>query len=570
MRSSELKKENRALSYKTAILILIFVWGLIIWLVDPRGDFMINDDWSFVKALELLVYNGGISATGWGMGGPSLITHLLWGWLFLKLFGFSVTVLRISVLVMAIIGSFALMEILRKLRTPASWALFGTLTMILNPLFLSQSFSFMTDITCATLMILSILSVTVAVCEQRNIYVVFALFASLLAVLTRQIAIVIPLSLVIATFFHTRTINIKTSLMIFMIMGLVLLPWLVFEYLMKVSGSTPLTNHMVIYRLIHDPLDLGIQKYLLRLLGRGVMGIAYVSLLASPVIVLAFKPLLSKQLFRIYFLILIIIFIFLQLAIFAGIINLKVKFLDNVIFNFGIGPILLKDVSILGLPRTFSIPVPLYYGLVYWAFLNAGALGLMICLSLTKIFDRARDDFFNLKDFTSTFILVNIVSYIGIIVLTGYLDRYLIPTYFLVIIWIINDQQELFSRRCSPSQLVPGLILLFAMGVFSISGVHDFMRTRSAVKQAHDYLMNDLAVHPCDIDGGFEFNGYHCYRKHFVKRPGLSWWWVDRERYVLTLGPLAGYTVEKVFPFRRTFGPGGAIHVLKNDLDVSN
>ena len=47
-------------------------------------------------------------ATGWGRGGPSVTFHLLWGWLFSILFGFSLTTLRVSVLVLGIAGTFGM------------------------------------------------------------------------------------------------------------------------------------------------------------------------------------------------------------------------------------------------------------------------------------------------------------------------------------------------------------------------------------------------------------------------------------------------------------------------------
>jgi hypothetical protein len=74
---------------------------------------MVNDDWAFVKALETLAFEGRMPTTGWGPswapGGPSLIVHLLWGHLFTFLGGFSITILRISVLTLGILGSCALL-----------------------------------------------------------------------------------------------------------------------------------------------------------------------------------------------------------------------------------------------------------------------------------------------------------------------------------------------------------------------------------------------------------------------------------------------------------------------------
>ncbi len=89
------------------------------------------------------------------------------------------------------------------------------------------------------------------------------------------------------------------------------------------------------------------------------------------------------------------------------------------------------------------------------------------------------------------------------------------------------------------------------------------MEMKRSLKQAQDYLVYDLKADPCHIDGGFEFNGYHCASKDFKPVKDLSWWWVSREDYVLTLGPLPGYRTVRTFPFHRILGNNGAVHVLQ-------
>ena len=92
---------------------LLLVWGVIIVVVDPRGEFMVNDDWAFVRSLEAFRSTGSIMVTGWGPpgapGGPALLVHLLLGDLFSRIFGFSLTTLRVAVLTMGILGSFGLL-----------------------------------------------------------------------------------------------------------------------------------------------------------------------------------------------------------------------------------------------------------------------------------------------------------------------------------------------------------------------------------------------------------------------------------------------------------------------------
>jgi len=105
--------------------------------------------------------------------------------------------------------------------------------------------------------------------------------------------------------------------------------------------------------------------------------------------------------------------------------------------------------------------------------------------------------------------------------------------------------------------------MVICLGLWSTCQVHDFMEMKQSQKKAHDYALQKLGANPCSMDGGFEFNGYHCYRNDFQPPKGLSWWWVSREDYLVTLGPLPGYRVLQIFPFQRYCGPSGAIHLLQ-------
>lgn len=561
------RQDKLKFSYTAALFALMIAWGLIIWFINPVGEFMINDDWSFVKALETLSVEGGIPATGWGQGGPSLLTHLLWGWMFTTVFGFSVTVLRISVLVMAVLGSIGFMELLKRTGASPFLAFWGAMTLVLNPLFLSQSFTFMTDVTLATLMIFAMLFISQGLESRRRSLVGLGLFFTLAALLTRQIAIAIPIGLIITLFINSKTRSSDLRPVTLMILFISIVPWLCFEYTLKKLGSTSLTDHEVIHAIVNDPLQLGLHGYVDLLFGRVVIGIGYISVIVSPIVALSFKELFAKKIFRSYFLITTAVFLVVETGICLGLIHLPVAFYRNVIFDFGIGPLLLKDTYILHLARTWAIPASLYYCLAYWAFLNTGALVLLAYSYISGIFDQpVKGRSYLGAGVISILGFVTAIVYVGIILLTGYHDRYLIPVCILLIMWLVSNMGgaiPLISLRVKTA--IPAFICMAVIGVFSVAGTRDFMATKTALKQAQDYLVQDCHVSPCAIDGGFEFNGFNCYKKGFVQKPGLSWWWVEKENYLLALGPLPGYTVDTIFPFKRIFPHDGAVYVLKNE-----
>ncbi len=159
--------------------------------------------------------------------------------------------------------------------------------------------------------------------------------------------------------------------------------------------------------------------------------------------------------------------------------------------------------------------------------------------------------------------------YLGIITPGGFHDRYLIPVCVFFIIWIVADFEPRWGQLLRPSALLAGLPSLLILASVAVLGTHDFMDMKRSLKQAQDYVVRQLDVKPCEIDGGLEFNGYHCYSPGFKPQNGLSWWWVRKEDYLITLGPLPRYHVVRTFTFKRYIGPDGAVFVLKPQKHLS-
>jgi hypothetical protein len=243
--------------------------------------------------------------------------------------------------------------------------------------------------------------------------------------------------------------------------------------------------------------------------------------------------------------------------------DLPVHFVRNVIFDFGLGPILLKDTYILGLRRTIALSPLLYYVVVYVAVVSAGAMVCLLWTWLRQALSRERVATNVSGEFVGMICFLAGLMYVGAITLSGFHDRYLIPMCMLGIIWLASGAPPGTAVLSRPSAAVLGLLILLTMGFFSVTGLRDFMAMKRALKNAQDYVERDLGISPCDFDGGLEFNGYHCYRPDFDPRPDLSWWWVQREKYVVTLGPLPGYEMIRIFPFQRILGGQSAVQVLK-------
>lgn len=559
---------ERPTSLCIPLLILVAVWTVIVLIVNPIGEFMVNDDWAFVRALETLTFEGRMPTTGWGPswapGGPSLIVHLLWGRLFTFFGGFSITVLRISVLTLGILGSCALLVLLRSAGSSSRVALWGALTLVINPLFLSQSFTYMTDITFTGMAVFSLLCLHAGVQRASTPMLVLGLLFTLCSILTRQLGVVIPLAFVTACFLHPRGKDLGRWKMVLLVTLVDLMPWAAYEYLLFTIGSTPITQHQVFHNLWSYPQTRDLLSYFTFLyVNFFLAGLLYVGFLISPVLALKYRLFSEWRAFRYFFIVLTSTFLLLESALLTGLIDLPVFFSRNIIFDFGIGPILLKDTYILEITRTATIPKPLYYLLLYWSILSLGAvLGLMYS-SLCRLLRTESGAVHQEIKFIPLFALLAGLMYLGMITPGGFHDRYLIPVCMFFIVWVVSDLELGWDQSFRLSGVLGGLVPLLLLALLAVLGTHDFMDMKRSLKKAQDYLVHQMKVQPCDIDGGLEFNGYHCYSSDFRPHKGLSWWWVQKEDYLITLGPLPDYQVVRSFPFKRYFGPDGAIFVIK-------
>lgn len=120
------------------------IFGACILASYPVSNIPWGDDFSYTKsALEFahtgrLLYNGWATAmVGW---------QILWGALFIKLFGFSFTVVQLSMIPVSIASIYLLHLVLQRFGMSPREALVGSLTLGLTPLFLELSTNFMTDI----------------------------------------------------------------------------------------------------------------------------------------------------------------------------------------------------------------------------------------------------------------------------------------------------------------------------------------------------------------------------------------------------------------------------------------
>jgi len=110
----------------------------------PFADMGVADDWSYFLTAKILAQTGHIVYNGWATA--MLGWQLYAGALFIKLFGASFTAVRMSTLTISVLTAFLIQRTLVRTGINERNATIGTLAVVLTPIYMQLSATFMTDI----------------------------------------------------------------------------------------------------------------------------------------------------------------------------------------------------------------------------------------------------------------------------------------------------------------------------------------------------------------------------------------------------------------------------------------
>jgi hypothetical protein len=163
---------------------------LAAFFAHPYAEMGICDDWSYIRTAQKLAATGHLEYNGWATAMVGWQLYL--GAAFIRLFGFSFTVVRMSTLFVAVLTTFFLHRTLARAGLSARSATIGTLALVFSPLFTMLSVTFMTDIQglfALVLCLYSCLRAIQAASERSTVaWICFAVFANTLCGSSRQIA----------------------------------------------------------------------------------------------------------------------------------------------------------------------------------------------------------------------------------------------------------------------------------------------------------------------------------------------------------------------------------------------
>jgi hypothetical protein len=485
---ARIEKDTHSNSIRNALL-CAFVVAVCVLMIYPVADIPNGDDFSYSKTALDFARTGHFRYNGWG---ASLVGWLvLWGTLFIRLFGFSFTGLRFSMLPIALATVYLLHQVLRRFEINQSNAILGTLTIALCPLFLLTTTSFMTDVPGLLVIVVCIYMCQGAVMAQSDRaslwWLCSAAFVNVGGGTVRQIAWLGALVMVPSTAWLLRKRRgMKTAGVLVWLAGLVGII-VCLHWANKQPYFTPETF----------PIGLIRRPNVRHLLEQLIKALLCLLLVLSPITVAwlpAMRRLNSNAKLRIGMAMLMLVL-------------LTILLYRKGTLDYWVEPWLIPVLDSLESKEIAGVNLWVKVAITFLLVLAPALILVEQIISRPPIeFDRFGKSPFSWKELgwiLGPFTL----SYVVFLVPRGTFgpiqDRYLLGLMPVAVIVLLKFRQEHWTERLS----VPSLVTLAMVSIFAIGSIHDvFAGCRAVVTQVR--LVEDSGVPRTSIEAGLAGDGW--------------------------------------------------------------
>lgn len=528
---------------------ILLLAAVTLCLVPPAGDFPLNDDWVYGKMVQRLASDGALHVHPYAQA--YAFVQALWALPFVKIFGFSFTVLRISTLLLAVVAVWGVALCGRELGFSRRTSLACAAVVFCNPLFLNLSYTFMSDVPFVCALVFSCLYFLKALRTGSPLYILAGSAIAAVGFFNRQFAALIAAAFAVAAILWMIRCRRGAGLRsVLAFVG----PWAVAGLLvlyLHAAGQRIYTPPHAAMRGLFDNLDPG-RLAVLAISIALTMGLFLTPIGAGMLWRYVRSPgsRTASQLFA--------------AAMAAGLLALgllrdrrPLPRFPNILRDFGVGPILLQDTYSVWKPWSpFSAPPA-----VLWVIAGFALLSAALCIGgvIGIVFRRSR------SKQTATPLFCRRLQYTFLLVLGAllvlapcnsrtvvYFDRYLVPA----IVPFALVAAGALPVRARQGLFRPVAFACALLYVFSIAGLHDYLAWNRARWEAIAFLRTDLGARDNQIDGGYEFNGMYT-SDEFVARSGddnignqgEKGWWVIDDTYKVAMTSQDQYVTVERFPY---------------------
>jgi hypothetical protein len=514
------------------ICFILFVGFLMLVLVNPVGNFPLNDDWQYARPVFYLIKKGYYYSPD--LYSPVLAAQAIWGALFCIPLGFSFTTLRLSVFILGLAGVIVFYILVYNFSVSRKSSLICALLLLVNPLFFSLSNTFMTDVPFLSFTLFAVYFFSKAINTSQLKYIIPATIFSIFAILVRQFGVIVPIAYGV-----TQIIKNKPSLFRLVKYFLpALLAILALEFtiwrIKNIGSLTPVHDLASIRFYLSSPINI-----IAHIFVRSSCFLYYFGLFFLPVLLFTgpffLKLLNSRQKKRVVILLILSI---------PFIIYGWIRFPYGNIINHGyIGPKTLRDVTFLHIND-----ISPFLGILVSIIGLIGSVLFLISFAgmITNYISRVNVTGSNTSS-QFKFLSLCAAGYSFLICIPGFFyDRYFLPVIIFILLLIVL--QGFKEIEISAPKIYFSAVFILLMGMFSTFTTHDYLQWNRTRWDALSYLTGGLKISPQRIDGGYEFNGW-VVGNNYVPNKNKSWWFVTDDEYMISFGSVPGYKILKEYPY---------------------
>ncbi|MBY0551752.1 MAG: glycosyltransferase family 39 protein [Candidatus Obscuribacterales bacterium] len=535
--------EQKLPGYK-GLLVLLAVWLCSMIAIDISGEFPLNDDFSYAKAAFALASQGKFMVTDWTC--MTLVTQVVIGAAVAKVFGLSFFALRLITTAASVSGIIAFYSVFSILGRSSKVALMAAACLAFNPIYYSLSATFMTDVLGLSLSLWTVFFFLSYRKSRTTTNLILTCLLGILATLLRQDSIVLLLGLAIANALNWFLSGSPREYRLHAVLGAapLAISWIalkLFDYGFPLINEGGMPTYYSGFGSVSATIQAnGIEASVKSMVAQVIQALFYGGLFVAP-FACAMKV-TDARMRRLY------VFSFAASLLLAAALCLSGQGMPmggNILHRAGVGPMLFLDLETGHHDHFPELWSGIYFLGTYLSSCGVVCLLLTGCNALESFVTTnaspatERDDKFDYCLGLTIGLLWLALSGIKM----SNFDRH-----FLL---LVLPTCVLLTRFCREFAVARFAAVVLCFATYSVPGTHDYLAANRAKLQAYNYLRQDMGIPPEEIDAGIELNGFYLFSGKLPRESKVKFWFAKGDRFLLTLGPMAGYKVVKSFEFSR-------------------
>lgn len=521
-----------------ALLLALFVAAIAI--VDPRGEFPLNDDWSFAASARRLFFSGDWRPLGWAS--MTQVTQALVGTLVCAASSCSHEHLRAGTLAVGAILIASTFALLRAGGGSRLLSALGAMATTFNPVIYPLFYTFMTDAVFQLTTVLAALACVVALRSGRWRHVAAAAALIGVATLSRQLGIALAMAFLPISWSSSEGPRVGRAAKAAAPLAFCTAILLAYETWMRRTGRMPAlydAKYAELATALSRPLTAAFDG-----VANGVISSLYLGLFCLPVLLQPNAPGLAIRggpAVRLAW----------GWTAAAALLMLKLgtmPLLGNVLNKSGNGPLTLRDVYVLRLPDVPQLPSAFWVSVSGLGLLGSWLLArelIALGLDARKQIGRGR---ITHPLAVRLFAVLAAALYLLPLLPQGPFDRYLAVIAPVLCLGLLRGEPRPGPAPLS-ARAVAACAYAAALAAVSVAAAHDYLSWNRARWQAIAEVEGGREADARTLDGGFEYNGARSYDPGYAEIPGKSWWWVSDDALQLSFAPIPGTTVVRRYPY---------------------